>query len=582
MRKSWRIGVALAAALALALVACGSDNKSASSTSSGAGAGSSSSGAGGGAASSTSGGSTASTTAGKPGGTLVFGTSSDPVSMDGAYVSDGESLRVIDQIFETLVTTKLGGTDPAPKLAKSWEPSADGLAWTFHLQTGVKFQDGTPFNAAAVCVNFDRWYNFKGIQQSPSVSYYWSTVFGGFKTQEDKDVPATSLYKSCEAKADDTAVINLTSPSSSFIAGLAVPAFSIASPDALKKYDADKVSGSADKPNFEGTFGTQHPIGTGPYKLESYTPNDKLVMARNDDYWGPKALLDKIIFRPIADAPARRQALESGEIQGFDFVDPADADTLKGEGFQILERPAFNVGYVGFNQAKAPLDNPKIRQAIAYALNRKALVTAKYPAGAEVAKEFMPPQLFGWSDKVATYDYNPDKAKQLIQESGVTNPTIEFWYPTNVSRPYMPDPAANFQAFKSDLEKVGFTVNVQSAPWKPDYNQKVNSGAAQVYLLGWTGDFGDPDNFVGTFFRTKQPSWGFDNQEIFGLLEQARKETNQGKRTQLYQQANEKIMTFLPGVPYVHTKPAVAFAKNVKGYVPSPVSLEPFSIVSVS
>jgi peptide/nickel transport system substrate-binding protein len=176
---------------------------------------------------------------GKTGGTLVFGTSADPVSMDGAYVSDGESLRVVDQIFETLVTTKAGGTDPEPKLAESYTASADGKSWTFKLRKNVKFHDGTPFNAAAVCFNFDRWYNFKGIQQSPSVSYYWSTVFGGFKNTTNADVPKTSLYASCQASDDSTAVVNLTSPSASFIPGLAVPAFSIASPDALTKYNAD-------------------------------------------------------------------------------------------------------------------------------------------------------------------------------------------------------------------------------------------------------------------------------------------------------------------------------------------------------
>jgi peptide/nickel transport system substrate-binding protein len=517
---------------------------------------------------------------GASGGTLVFGTSADPVSMDGAYVSDGESLRVIDQIFETLVTTKPGGTDPEPKLAKSWKASADGKSWTFDLQTGVKFQDGTDFNAAAVCTNFDRWYNFKGIQQSPSVSYYWSTVFGGFKTHDNADVPKTSLYSSCTAKDAATAVINLTSPSSSFIAGLAVPAFSIASPAALTKYNADKVSGTGDSPKFDGTFGTQHPIGTGPFKLESYTPGDKLVLARNDAYWGTKAKLDKVIFKPIADGPARRQALQSGDIQGYDFVDPGDVETLKAD-YNVLQRPAFNVGYVGFNQKVKPFDNPKIRQAIAYALNREALVKAKYPAGSEVAKEFMPPQLFGYSDDVTTYNYDPEKAKQLIKESGVTNLKVEFWYPTDVSRPYMPDPKANWEAFRSDLEKVGFTIVPKSYPWRPDYNQKVNSGGAGMYLLGWTGDFGDPDNFVGTFFRTAQPAWGFDNKEIFDALEAARVEADQDERVKKYEAANKLIMDFLPGVPYVHTQPSLAFDKKVKGYVPSPVSLESFATVTV-
>ena len=518
---------------------------------------------------------------GKKGGTLVFGTSADPVSMDGAYVSDGESLRVIRQIFETLVTTKPGGTDIEPLLATAYEPSADGKTWTFTLRKGVKFQDGTDFDAKSVCFNFDRWYNFKGVQQSAAVSYYWQTVFSGYAKNEDPSL-SPSLYKSCTADADGKAVIELSSPSASFLSGLALAAFSISSPAALVKYDADKVSGTGEEPRFDGTFGTQHPVGTGPFTLETYEPNNRLVLARNDSYWGDKALLDKVIFRPIADGPARRQALQAGEIQGYDLVDPADLGALKGAGFQVLERPAFNVGYVGFNTAKKPFDNAKIRQAVAYALNRQALVTAKYPPGAEVAKEFMPPSLFGYSDGVTEYGYDPEKAKQLVKESGVVNPTLEFWYPTGVSRPYMPDPSANFQAFSADLKAAGFTVTPKSAPWNPDYLKAVNSGQAGMYLLGWTGDFGDPDNFVGTFFRTKQPAWGPIDPSIYSALEAARQEPDEAKRTELYKAANDKIMEFLPGVPYVHTKPALAFAKGITGYVPSPVSIEDFSKVSLS
>ncbi len=380
------------------------------------------------------------TAGGKTGGTMVFGTSADPISMDGAYVSDGESLRVVRQLFETLVTTEPGGTEIVPGLAKEWESDEAGTTWTFTLQDGVTFHDGTEFNAEAVCANFDRWYNFKGVQQSASVSYYWQTVFSGYAKNEDPAL-GTSLYKSCEAQ-DGKAVINLTSPSASFLSGLALASFSIASPEALTKYEADKVTGTGEEPRFEGTFGTKNPVGTGPFKLETYEPNNRLVLARFDDYWGDKAKLDKVIFKPIADGPARRQALEAGEIQGYDLVDPADLGALEGAGFQIQERPAFNVGYVGFNTAKAPFDNLKIRQAIAHALNRQALVTAKYPPGAEVAKEFMPPSLFGYADDVPEYDYDVEKAKQLIKESGVANPTLEFWYPTGVSRPYMPDPVA--------------------------------------------------------------------------------------------------------------------------------------------
>jgi peptide/nickel transport system substrate-binding protein len=511
---------------------------------------------------------------------LVFGSSADPKTLDAAYVNDGESFRPIRQIFEGLVTTKQGGTDVVPALAESWQPSADGITWTFNLRKGVKFQDDTAFNAAAVCFNFDRWYNFKGIQQSSSISYYWNTVFGGFAKNDDPKL-GVSLYKSCQAKDDNTAVFALTSPSSTFLSGLTLPAFSIASPDALKKYNADEIGGSASSPSFSSQFGTAHPIGTGPFKFSSWNRNDKLVLERNDAYWGDKAKLARVIFKPIADGNGRRQALQSGEIQGYDLVAPGDIGQLKSAGYQILERPAFNVGYIGFNQAKAPMDNQNFRQAIAYALNRDALVKAKYPEGAEVATQFQPPTLFGSSTSVPTYNYDPAKAKTLLANSGVTNPTVEFWYPTGVSRPYMPDPAANFQAFKADLEAVGIKVTPKSAPWSPDYLSAVESGNAQMYLLGWTGDFGDPDNFIGTFFRQKLPEWGFDNTKIRDDLEKARVETDLGKRTTEYKAINDEIMTFLPGVPYVHTKPALAFAKNVKGFVPSPVQEELFSLVTL-
>jgi len=515
------------------------------------------------------------------GDTLVFGASADPVSLDPAYVSDGESLRAARQIYETLVTTEAGGTDIVEGLATEWEADEAGTAWTFTLRDGVTFHDGTEFNAEAVCFNFDRWYNFEGVQQSPSVSYYWQTVFTGFANNEDPE-QGESLYASCEATDETTAVINLTAPSASFLPGLALAAFSIASPTALEEFGADEVTGTGEEPRFDGAYGLEEAVGTGPYTLESFEPGNRLVMTAYEDYWGDAPAIETIIFRPIADGPARRQALEAGEIQGYDLVDPADYEALEGAGYQLLSRPAFNVGYVGINTAKPPLDNPQIRQAIAHALNREALVQAQYPEGSEVATQFMPPELFGYADDVTDYPYDLEKAKSLIAESGVANPTIEFWYPTGVSRPYMPNPEANFQAFQADLEAAGFTVTPQSAPWNPDYLDAVNTGGAGLYLLGWTGDFGDPDNFIGTFFRTDQPSWGTIPQEIQDQLEAGRTETDEAARTALYEDVNRAIMEQLPGVPYVHTSPRLVFAENVEGYEPSPVSIEEFARVSFS
>ena len=520
-------------------------------------------------------------TSGEATATMVFGTSADPVVLDGALVSDGESLRAIDQMFEGLVTLEPGGTEPVPGLATDWELSEDGKQYTFTLEEGVKFHDGTDFNAEAVCFNFDRWYNFKGTFQNPAASYYWQTVFGGFS-----DGKTPSLYESCEAPDEGTVVLNLTKPSSSILGALALTNFTIASPTALQEYDADKGKVDADgifSPT--GTYATEHPTGTGPFKFVEWTRGDRLVMERNEDYWGDApGNIQQLIFRPIADPAARLQALQTGEIQGYDLVDPQDYETISGdENLQLLNRPAFNVGYVGFNQAVAPLDKLEVRQAIAHSIDREEVVEAFYAGQGEVATQFMPPEVEGYADDVTTYEYDVDKAAQILEDAGIETPIqIDFAYPTDVERPYMPDPQANFEAMVADLEESGlFTVEKKSATWSPDYLDNVDNGRYGLYLLGWTGDYGDPDNFVGTFFQTEQPAWGFNNQEIFDALDAAEVETDLEARVGLYEEANRLIMDFLPGLPYVHTEPGLAFTANVSGYQPSPVSLEPFSVVTV-
>jgi peptide/nickel transport system substrate-binding protein len=353
----------------------------------------------------------------------------------------------------------------------------------------------------------------------------------------------------------------------------------------LQEFGADK--GSVDeetgfKPT--GTYGTEHPTGTGPFKFESWTRGDRLVMVRNDDYWGEKAKIERLIFRPIADNAARLQALQSGEIQGYDLVEPQDIQTIEGDdSLQILDRPAFNVGYVTINQKVKPFDQLEVRQAVAAGLDRQAVVDNFYAGRGEVATQFMPSSLFGYADDVMKYTYDPAKAKSLLQKAGVQTPLkVDFWYPTDVSRPYMPDPKRNFEAFAASLNKSGFKVVPHSAPWSPDYLGRVNDGnAGALNLIGWTGDYGDPDNFIGTFFQQPSTQWGFNNEEIFNTLNKAEVETDAAKRTALYQEANREIMKFLPGVPYVNTEPALAFNSNVKGYVPSPVSLEQFSNVEI-
>jgi peptide/nickel transport system substrate-binding protein len=552
-RKRWLL---LVAALALALGGCGGDDE----------------------------GNEASGGGGKSGGTLVFAGAADPVVLDGALVSDGESIRAVTQIFETLIGLKPGTTDLVPALATKWEVSPDAKTYTFTLREGVKFHDGTDFNAEAVCANFDRWYNFKGPLQSSSASYYWQSFFGGYKKNESEDL-SPSLYKSCQATNPTTAVITLAKPSASMLGALTQQAFSIASPKALKAYKADAGTVSEEtgfKPT--GTFGTEHPIGTGPFKFESWKRGDKLVLARNDDYWGEKAKLDKVIIRPIADNAARLQALQNDEIQGYDLVEPQDVPTIEGdENLKIIERPAFNVAYVTINQKQKPMDKLEVRQAVAYGLDREAVVNNFYGGRGVVAKEMMPPEVMGYADDVTEYTYDPAKAKELLQKAGLKLPVkIDFWYPTDVSRPYMPDPKRNFEAFAASLNKSGFKVTPHSAPWSPDYLGRVDEGTAgHLNLIGWTGDFADPDNFIGVFFQSYSPQFGFQNPELFNLLDKGEAEAEQAKREDIYKQANRLIMDFLPAVPYAHSKPALGFRADIEGYVASPTTNESFASVSI-
>jgi ABC-type dipeptide transport system, periplasmic component len=523
------------------------------------------------------------------GSTFVFASSADPVLLDPALVSDGESLRITNQIFESLVSFKPGGSEVVPSLATSWKPSANAMSWTFTLRKGVKFSDGTAFNAAAVCYNYDRWYNFPAALQNAAVSYYWNTVFGGFAhPAKGSPGPDKSLYKSCTTKGDNEVTLNLTRRSSSFISAIGLPNFGIASPAALKKYDAN--AGTTDSTGVfhpTGKFATKNPVGTGPYMLQSWEPAVKLVLVANPKYNGPKPAISKVIYRPIADNAARLQALQSGEIQGMDYVAPQDYSTVqKDSNLQLLKRPVSSIGYIGMNQAKPPMNNPLVRQAVAYAIDKAAVIKAVYGQTGEVANQFLPPSLFGYAKSgVPDYSYDPAKSKALLKQAGLTLPVkIDFWYPTGVSRSYMPDPQRIFQAFQSTLNGSGFKVVPHSAPWRPDYLGATQSGKAQVFMLGWIADYYDPQDFLNVHFGSQTPLFGFNNPKLFSMLTKADAEPNPIVRTADYQKASVAVMKYLPVVPYAWGSSALALDKSVHGYVPGPIGPinEPWADLTIS
>ena len=552
-KRPLRLGVAAIAAATLVLAGCAeSDRDSDNDTEGGSG-----------------------DSSGPTGGDFVFAGSAEPVTFDPFYASDGESFRVARQMFEGLVGTEPGTADPAPLLASEWETAEDGLTYTFTLEEGVKFHDGTDFNAEAVCANFDRWYNMPASAQTPDLTYYYGALFRGFKTGETADA---AIYDSCTADDEATATIKLKSPFAGFISALSLPAFSMQSPTALEKDQDDAAENPRQTPYSSGA-----PVGTGPFKFESFSPGENVTLVRNDDYWGEVAQLDRVIVVAIDDPSARADALRAGDIDGYDLVGPADLTTLGEEGYTIENRPAFNVLYLGFNQKAKPLDDIRVRQAIAHAINLDEVVSTSLPEGTEKATQFIPPVVAGYNDGVQTYEYDPEKAKSLLQEAGATGATIEFNYPTGVSRPYMPDPEATFNILSTQLEAVGLKIKPTADQWDPDYLEKIQGTPDHgIHLLGWTGDYNDTDNFVGVFFGTEQPEWGFDNQELFDKLREARELPTVEEQTPLYEEINADVMEFLPGVPLAHPVPSLAFAPGVEGYTASPVQDEVWNQVTVS
>ncbi|RCK68100.1 ABC transporter substrate-binding protein [Desertihabitans brevis] len=516
---------------------------------------------------------------GTEGGTFVFAASSDPVMLDPAMASDGETFRVARQIFEGLVSTVPGTTELAPLLATEWSSSDDGLSHSFTLREGVTFHDGTPFDADAVCANFERWYNWTGINQSDNITYYYGKLFRGYKGDE------TALYESCSAESPTQVTINLTSPFAAFVQAMTLPAFSMQSPTALEQHNADDTAGTEDDPRFS-EYATAHPTGTGPFRFGSWERDQQVTLERYDEYWGEKAIISQAIIRTISDPTARTQELQQGSIDGYDLVAPADLQPLQDAGFQIQNRPAFNILYLALNQNTPEMKDVRVRRAIAHAIDKDALISQTLPEGTLPATQFMPEMVNGYAEDVTTYDYDPDRARALLAEAGQEDLTIRLAYPTGVSRPYMPTPEDTFVAIQSQLEAVGITIEPVAAQWSPDYLDMVQGeagqGARDAHFLGWTGDYNDPDNFVGTFFGQQGYEFGFDNPELFDALREARGLPTAEEQIPAYQEINRTIAEFVPGVPLAHPAPSLAFSENVQGYVASPVQDEVWNTVSIT
>ena len=511
----------------------------------------------------------------KAGGTLVVAIPSDLNRTDPALVDDASSSYVLQQIEETLVTLKPGtGSDIIGGLAETWDVSADGLTYTFHLRSGVKFQDGTDFNADAVKFNFDRWLSIPKTYTDLGYTYYIDTVI-------------TGKIKSTAAPDPNTFVLTLNAPNSAFLIQMTLTPFSISSPKALQ-------DGKASDPDFKNNLyaqgGPPAAVGTGPFSFKEWVPGDHVTLVKNPNYWNAAAggpYLDEITFKPISDNTATLNALQAGDIDLAQTLAPNDVPTAKADtSLQYFDRgSACNTGILAMNQKFKPFDNLKIRQAVAYAVNRQAIVDAFFGDTGVVLSNWAPPGTI-FADELPVPSYDPEKAKALIADSGVTDLSFDFWYPSDVSRPYMPDPKGEAEAILRDLEAVGFKPNPKTAPWRPDYLAAESRGDYPAFLIGWNCDWLGIDNFLYTAFfgyrgdpLAPNPEYAYKNDAMNDAMVAALAASDQATQQSEWSKAENFIVNDMPSVPIVSGKTPSAGATYVKGFTPSPTLLELFTNV---
>jgi peptide/nickel transport system substrate-binding protein len=510
----------------------------------------------------------------EPTAVFTFGTASQPLGLDPALVSDVESYRITRQILEGLVGVDQTTGQPTPLLATEWKASDDGRNYTFKLRDNVTFQDGTPFDAASVCTNFNRWFNFPEAlrQQAPGTSFK-----GVFKAHADQ--AALSIYKGCTALAPDNVRIELTQPFTGFLQALTLPAFAISSPQALAAQGADVLS--QDRNGQAVSAYALHPVGTGPYVFGSWDGGN-VMLSSNKNYWGDKGQIGTIHFVTYEHPQTRMQALLDGKIDGYDAVTVGNFDQLVKRGEQIIQRDPFSVMYLGMNQDIPILQNLKVRQAIEMALDKDTLIRRFFIDNTAQATQFVPAKLSGFNNNAPDLGHNPDKAKALLAEAGYKGEELKFYYPLNVTRPYLPTPEKVYAEISRELTAVGLNIKPVPVDWSDGYLQKVTSpGDHALHLLGWNGSYADPDNFVGPLFGEKTGEFGYQDPQVFSKIARARSLPDGKERTEQYQTINAQIAATVPAVPIAFPISALALSDRVLKYPASPVLNEVFAKVQL-
>ncbi|OOR98321.1 ABC transporter substrate-binding protein [Haemophilus paracuniculus] len=493
--------------------------------------------------------------------TFINCVSRSPSGFSPALVMDGISYNASSQqVYNRLVEFKRGSTEIEPALAESWEVSEDGLTYTFKLRKGVKFHSNKVFNPSRDFNADDVVFSFNR-QFDPNHPYHKvsNATYPYFKAMKFPD-----LLKSVEKVDDYTVKITLNKKDATFLSSLGMDFISIYSAEY-----ADKML-QAGKPE---TIDTD-PIGTGPFVFAGYQLDQRSRYLANKDYWKGKADIDRLVFEIVPDATTRYAKLQAGSCDLIDFPNATDIAKMKTDPkVNLLSQEGLNIAYVAFNTEKAPFDNVKVRQALNYAVDKKAIIDIVYQGAGVAAKNPLPPTIWGYNNAIKDDEYNPEKAKQLLAEAGYPNGfETELWVQP-VVRASNPNPRRMSEIIQSDWEKIGVKAKLVTYEWG-DYIKRTKAGELTAGTYGWSGDNGDPDNFLSPLFGSANIGNSnyarFKNAELDALLDKAIGLSDKGERAKLYEQAQVLLKEQAPWINVAHSINFAPTSKRVIDYKQSP------------
>ncbi len=505
------------------------------------------------------------------GGTLVFGRGGDSVTLDPSHGTDGESFYSASAVYDNLVQFKYGTTEIEPALATSWDVSKDGLEYIFHLRKGVYFHTTKFFKEKSEFTSKDVVFSLK---RQYDTNHPYNKVGGAFKYWSAMNM--SSIVKDVIAVDKYTVKITLKKKEAPFIANLAMEFSMILSKDyadfLAKKGKQEKIS--------------RQPIGTGPFIFKKWLKDDRIIFTANKDYWNGRPYLNKLIFKVISNNSVRAAELKAGSIHIMDFPNAAEVSTLeKDPNIKLVKQEGLNVGWLAFNNEKKPFDNVLVRRALSHAINVQGIVNSVYEGLGKVATNPIPPTMWSYNKNLKGYDYDPKKAKKLLAQAGYPNGFETNIWAMPVPRPYNPNGRKVAEAMQADLAKIGVKAKIVSYDWGT-YLKKSSNGEHDMVLIGWTGDNGDPDNFLNVLLSkhaaAKKPAQNrafWRNDEFTKLVDEAKETTDVAKRTELYEKAQVIFEKEAPCKPIAHSIVVEAMLKKVHGFKLDPVGKRRFKEV---